>query len=211
MVNDVNSASEPSAQAEVLEAMQEHLLIAPLAVWLDVVRRSNCDDHLALLTWIIGQDECDLTIAQMVFYKCHPMLAVRRVVEPSAHLSALTAVCAEIVGRYEQGQYPVREVFTHANELSKPMITLHNYYRDLAAVDRMFDVPQAMLTAPTTAASDLCINWLPEGDPEIDRLYREAGLAMRKRTPAQAMQARENNSILMAFTDTLKRHGLATA
>ena len=100
-----------------LQELKDHLLIAPLEVWLDVIRRSDVARHYQLLSWMIEQPECDTTIAQMVFFHCKPALMIERRITIDPAFPDHDALCRTVADNYAAGQYLSTEVGVIPGEL----------------------------------------------------------------------------------------------
>lgn len=192
--------------AKSLDALKDHLFKAPLPVWLDVLHRTDADDHLDLIAWMICQPECDLTLAQVAFYRCRPRLALRRVPGRSSALCATANLCEVIVARCHDGAYPHRVLGLRPEEMTRQVMILDAFYRTLPAKERAFDVPAGFLTEPDLAPSVVPLEWSVDGSQKIWSLFDAAGLRVPQDTAVMRYQADTTNTkILTSFTQRMRR------
>ena len=161
-----------------LQELKDHLLIAPQAVWLDVVRRSDAGKHYQLLSWMIEQPECDATIAQMVFYHCKPALMIERRITIDPAFPDHDAMCRTVAENYSRGQYPRHEIGVIPGELDARIKALAGVLDYVAPEDRVFEVPAAFLAAPDLPHEPLSEVWLAEEDDHIRLIYQANGLTV---------------------------------
>ena len=190
-----------------LREMKDHLLIAPLAVWLDVIRRSDVVRHYQLLSWMIEQPECDVTIAQMVFYHCKPALMIERRITVDPAFPDHDALCRTVADNFAAGQYLRTDIGVMPGELDARIVALRGVLDYVPAEERVFEVPLAFLSPPDAPHQPLEEVWSAEGDDHIRILYQANGLEVLTTgsTPRRTAEPGLVGSIVESLVSLVRR------
>lgn len=177
MTDDQKYLAAASAQLDIAMAkLRDHLLIAPLPVWVDVVLRTDPSLHHDLLEWIIGQPECDLSIAQLVFFRAAPGTYLRRKLTIDPDAPYRDVLCLTIGELAAEGRYSAAEIGIDRKHIAAEAADLMDAMASVDPKEWVFEIPDRLLQMsdlPSVRPDDV---WLPEHDDELLDLYAGAGL-----------------------------------
>lgn len=162
-------AGDPQA---ALEELKDHLLTAPYSVWLDVVRRANVRRHYDLLNWMIEQPECDRSIAQLVFFQCEPAQMLERRISIDPENPDRNVICRSVAKRFADGHYSDALGGLIVGELDARIAVLKTVLDGLEPEDRVFDVPEQLMSVSDLTAEPVDMAWAAEEDEQVRVLYQ---------------------------------------
>lgn len=165
-----------TTRTEALDEVKDHLLIAPPAVWMDVLLRCDWDDHHDLIRWIIAQPECDFGMAFMAFHLDTPSFYLRNNVTICLDDPFQAPICMTVLTQFAQGRFDQTETSVDPDLMASHIAALQTELGHTDPDTRPFDVPQAFLTPPQGPVTPLDPEWCPDTDSDIRDIYQAAGL-----------------------------------
>ncbi len=205
MTDEQKLLADASAQLDTAMAeLRDHLLIAPLAVWVDVVLRTDPSLHHDLLEWIIGQPECDLSIAQLVFYRANPATYLRRKLTIDPDAPYRDVLCLTIGELAAEGRYASACVGIDRRHVAAAAADLMDAMSVVEPEEWVFEIPDRLIQIASLHVETPDDVWLPEHDDDLLDLYARAGLQIEDNGEGGSDASAAQPNLLLRLKERLR-------